>query len=1156
MNSLSSGASEKFKQFLAIALTLATTVVLSGLAALVPVISANAAGLLEGSLIKSADAPAVYIINDKAHGTYAGWKRHIFNPDVFNMYGHLSWANIQTVSQATLDSYHTSDLYSADGDPKVYSLEEMGTSAVKHHVENEAAFLANGFSWDQIFHVNERERDYYATGSIITATVVPPVVTPPVVTPPVVGSGLSVSLASDTASANTILSDDTANQYPQALIPFTKVNFAAGSDGDVKVTSLNFTRTGIASDSDLGNLYLYDGDVRLAEYTSFNSKVLTFTNSAGLFTVAKGTTKSVTLKGDLARTSPSVSASKNIGFDLVSASNVTTDGASVSGSFPVSGNKMTTAQVTDLGTVHVAGSYATNPATTVKGDAVNQELWNFSLVSSNQDMEVRNLKLTMIGTIASTNIKNLKLEVGGVQVGSAMALEADNSVTFNLASSPIMITSGQTKVLSLKGDLTGGASRTFYFSIQRSSDLSVYDAGYGVYVTPAKDAATTAFGIIKPTSSSTVDSGSMVVGVTTDSPTGNIADAATGLTLAKFSFYSAGETAKISDLTVGCTSASNVLTNVKLLLDGSQIGTTDSSVTCGTAESFTFGNTFQVPASATKYLTVVADTTDSTVLVGETVVITLAVGSSNIQFQTTLTSANTTAQTARTLTVQSGTASVVKNVALGDKSSTNPTGTVNATDVKIGSFLITAGSGEAINVTQIALADVTSGTVMGTDFQNLKIKNSTGTQIGSTVTSLNTTAGTYTFTPSPAINIAAGQQYVVDVYADLKSSATEVDHNPVMAFDSVTATGVSTSSDASYTTNVDLQTAYVSANGNLTITKGADTPIAQQIVMGSTEVSLATFKLAADAAEAILVSDITVSDTVSSAATGTLKNIKLFVDGLQIGQTIQLDTTSATSTYAHAVFSGLSLTVPKNGSKLVTVKGDVTTSDDGAVTGSTHSFAMLANKGSAVESVTAKGSSSGVSITGAYLDYSSSPDVDQVGNAMTAYATKLTVAYATDSPSGVVLATTADQVIAKINVTNSSNIGSYTATIKSMNFAISSLGTSKPAATARNLKVYKDSVTTSNLVATTSWAAGENLNYGDTKLTNGTSSATNFIDTSIAAGTTKTFLVTLDTNDADTANDSITIGMASDDLAWRDSKVTSDISASDSLPLLTKNLTR
>lgn len=1156
---------EKFKQFLSITLALATTIVLSGFAALAPI--AHGQTLQEGSLIKSAEKPEVYIINDKAHGSYVGWKRHIFNPEVFNMYGHLSWGSIQTVPQSTIDTYQTSDLYKADVDPRVYSLEEMGTSAIKHHIESVEAFLSRGYSWDQIFTVNEKEVNYYATGAALGVTTVTPPVTPPV-TP--AGTGLSVALASDTPVADTILSDSTANQYPQSLIQFTKVNFMAGSDGDVKVTTVKFSRTGIASDSDIGNLYLYEGDTKLAEYNSFSDKVVTFTNSAGLFTVSKGTTKAITLRGDLARGSTSVSASKTIGFDLTSASSVTTDGAVVSGTFPISGNRMTTAQVSDLGGVYFTnGSYTTYP-TTIKGDAKNQELWAFNLTSDSQDIELKRIRMTMIGTIQASDIQNLNLEVGGEKIGTSQTIGTDNGVVFDLSSAPVKISSGQTKAFSLRGDMKGGAGRVFKFTIQRSADVSVYDKGYGVFVTPAKDALTTAFAIIEPTTGNgtSVDAGTLTIGVATDSPTGNIADAATSMTLAKFSFYAAGEAVKVDNLSASLTytnadggESSVTLANVKLLLDGAQIGTTASSVGTASAQSFTFGNTFIVPAATTKYLTVVADTTATNVETSDTLAISLATGSSNAQRQVTLGSFNTTSQTARTLTIASGTATVVKNAAFGDKSSTNSTGTLNAKEVKIASFLITAGSGEAIDVTQIALADDAT-TQVGDNFQKLVLKDVNGTQIGSTIDELNTTAGTYAFSPATPIRINAGQQYVVDVFADIKSSVADSATNlaPVIKFGSVTAKGVSTSAIASYDpTDFALQTGYISATGNLTITAGADTPSAQQLVMGSTDVALATFKLEADAAEKINISEITVSDNVSSAATGTLKNLKLYVDGVQIGGPagVNFSDTNASTTYTHAVFTGLSLVIPRSSSKTVTVRGDVTVADYGALSASTHRLAILANKDSTSdEAVNAKGDSSGTSLTGAALDYSSSPDADLTGGQMTVYRTKLTVAYASDTPSGVVLSGSTDQIVAKINISNSSNAAEQQAFVKYMNFTISSLGTSKPAATARTLKVYKDSISTANLVATTTFCAACNTNYSDTRITNGTSNATNFIDTEINQGATKLFIVTLDTNDADTATDSISIGMAATGLGWRDLSTGSDITASDSLPLLTKTLSR
>lgn len=1038
------------------------------------------------------------------------------------------------------------------------TLVKMGTTTyyidgtTKRAFASDAAFTANGLMTADVMTVTDLSA--YTDGSSITgAETAIRDFTPGSTTLPTFNGSVNVSLAASNPVSASILADETDGEYPQAVIPFMAVNFTAGNDADATVTMVKFMRNGIASDSDLGNLYLYDGNTRLAEYNSFSDKVVTFSNTTGLFTVAKGTTRTITLKGDLAKSSTNVSASRTIGFQMTSADYVTAGTGSVSGSFPVVGSLMTTATVYDLG--HVYATSTTYPST-VKADEANKELWRLNLNADSQDMEVRYLKFTMVGTVASTDIKNLKLEVGSVQVGATASLGSDNTVVFDLSAAPIAINSGQTKIVSLRGDMNGGSGRVFKFTIQRSSDVIVYDTEYSVYNTLSITNTTTAFSLIQPTSGNgtTVEFGTLTVGIASDSPVGYIADGATGLTLAKFSFYAAGEAVKVDNLTIDCygTDISGYIDNVKLLLDGSQVGATATTLQCNNTAtaSYTFGNTFVIPAGTYKYVTVVADTNDSTITSTSNIRVDLVGGSGNATGQTTYTSISTTAQDGRLLGVKSGVVTVAKNSSFGDKNATTPTGTAGATGVKVASFTVTAGAGEAVDLTQISLADDATSQ-MGDNFQNMKVMQG-ATQIGTTIGNLNTTAGTYTFSPSSAIRINASAQVVFDVYADIKStpadSATSL--NPVLEVDSVTATGVSTSQDASYTTNVDLQTAYIAASGNLTITADADTTLAQQLVMGSTDQEVAKFKFTTDGAEAITVSQIVVSDNVSSAATGTLKNVKLFVDGTQIGQTVQMDTTLATTTFAHAVFSNLTLTIPADSSKVVTVKADITPYSEGGTSASTHNLAILPDydgvTASNQEGVTALGNGSGSSITGASLDFGSTPDAGVTTETMTVYRTKLTAAWASDTPSGAASGGTG-ATVAKFNITNTSNVGSYAATVRTMNVGMDVTSLSIAAGATRTLSIYKDSLATSAL-GTTTYGHTNNSNFVDSVITEG-----NFTDVEIAAGATKTFWVTLDTLDA-TTNSSLSINLEAGDIVWYDG-VTNNITTVNSLPLTAKTLT-
>ncbi|MBI5913502.1 hypothetical protein HY839_03645 [Candidatus Azambacteria bacterium] len=122
--------------------------------------------ITEGSLIRGPDGIKVYIIN--AHG----YKRHIFNPAIFNMYGHFKWNEIKSVDQQTLDAFKTSDLYRADGDTKVFSLSEINEAqglAQKRWFNTSATkFQQLGYTFNQVFIINPRERDYYQEGAPIT----------------------------------------------------------------------------------------------------------------------------------------------------------------------------------------------------------------------------------------------------------------------------------------------------------------------------------------------------------------------------------------------------------------------------------------------------------------------------------------------------------------------------------------------------------------------------------------------------------------------------------------------------------------------------------------------------------------------------------------------------------------------------------------------------------------------------------------------------------------------------------------------------------------------------------------------------------------------------------------------------------------------------
>lgn len=1123
---------KRFSQFLSATLAFTTTVSLSGFALMFALTaSAQVATLSDGDVVKTAGNPDVYIVTTNPHAQYAGWKRLILNPEVFNLYGHLSWSKIKTVSQATIDAYHTSALVRGENDPKVYVLAPNGDVGTKTWITSEAEFLAAGYSWSQIAQVNNKERDMYTDAS-----------QQPVQAP--VGTGLSVSLASNTAAAGSIVADSTGSggDGAQAQASMLTANFAAGNDGDVTVTTLKVKRGGISADADIANAYLYDGANRIAEMTNISSTYISFVNASGLFTVSRGTSKAITVKMDLTN---GTSSGKTISLAINAASDVVAGSAAVSGVFPITGNSMTTATVSDLGKITIA-NVSPSAATTVDPGQTGYEVWRFSVAATDQKVSVSKIKVTNVGSVATTDLTNVKLMDGSVQLGATAAtLAVDGTATFDMSANPLMVTAGQTKNLSVVADIVGGTTRTYRFSVQRSSDIVAMDTNYGISLKPNQ---TDSFSVIQAGGATTINSGSLTISVDPSSPNGNVAADYTDQELARFTFKANGEAVKVTSLTASSTgSTAGGINNAKLYLDGTQVGVT-ADLPAAASVAFTFGNSFIVPAGATKTLVVKAEVkkADGTSFsAGNQIQVQLVAGSSNAQGQTSLQSISTSAATANTLTVQTGTLTTATNTGMADATSSLPTGVRGSTNTKIGSFLITAGSGEGAEVSQIVVKNsATAGLALGHDFQNLTLKNGS-TQIGTTVGSLSTTASnTYTFTPSPAINLAAGQQYVVDVYADVLTGASNYSGGSgyvayvAVILDSVTATGKSTNSDASSSTDRNGQNVYVASTGSLTVAAASDMPIAQNRAMGQTGQTLATFKLTTGTQEGVAISQVVVTDTLSgtaSAATGTITNLSLWNSaGVQVGSTVA-SMSASSGMDVIATFSGLNLQLAKDKSEVLTLKGDVNSYPNG-VSGSYHTFSMTSNA-----SITATGATSGQSIT---MTGSGS------GNAQRAYRAELTAANEMSSFSG---GQGTDQNIGKFRLTNTS-AGNYTITVTDMDIAISSTITKSNTAT-RYLTLKRDSVGGTTVAkkayayAATAFSDATDLTSLTTAYDASQSAFSSFtIDASNGTGYVDIYVL-LDTNDAaSTKTVSTALGSGSNVVTWSDG-VSSNITSMDGTPV-------
>lgn len=1009
------------------------------------------------------------------------------------------------------DTYHIN----ADGEKQMVDADGMSANRFMSSFVADASDLSSYPDGDEISAFDEDLADTSQGGGGGAVVVVP-------------GAGLSVALASSSPATASIVADSTSGDGAQAMADLAHFNFTAASDGAVKVTGLNLTRTGISSSNDLYTVYLYMDGTRIAESYSIAEKVISFSSSAGLFTVPASSTVKIVAKADL---SNGTSSGKTVGLSINASSDViTAGGGDVTGSFPAAGANHSTASVSDLGKITLA--HVSAPSAVDPGDE-GREVWRFSLAASDQKVEIEKLRMTMVGTVAQGDLQNLKVYEGGTQLGATVdMLDADNTMTFDWSDSPYLIKAGETKTLVVRADIVGGTNRSFYFSFQRQSDLVAKDVNYGVYLKPNQSDA---FTIVKASSSITINTGKLIVSRNSE-PNGKVALNATNVTLASWDLKAYGENVKITAMTVlsSITTATSI-ENGKLYLDGTQVGSEQDFDDPTNGEDFSFGNTFVIPAGETKTLTIVGDVKSPSsaadpLAANDTFSFDPSVDAGNATGITSLATVTVSIGASNTLTVASGSIIVSKSSAMAEGTSTNVTAVNNEQNVKIGKFVITAGAGEGVEVNQIVLTDNDSEG-FGELFNSVFIvpggadPEDTDEWLGTGQTASTSTSQNYSFDINPGLEIAKGAQYTFDVYASSIVSDASDEGTAGLITGGVHVASVSymqvvSTTSTTYSTEITGQNLYFASSGTLTATISADTPQAQYMVMGEQDISLAKFKLTATQAEALTVNRFIVVDTTTD--TGGLVNFRLYNGSTLLGTVDSLGTTvdgeAVTAGTGAADFNGIDLIVPKGDSLIVTVKADVNGYPN-ATAGASHTLSLEADLASTQDSIEYQGANGSIA---------NAPASGIDANAATPYRTGLTVTLNANSYSGVQTPSDSD----KIAIYNFTADEAFDVTLNSISIVVS--GTALPAS-GDNIYTLRDADGTA--VDTTTWTIGTHSSaspavfggsLGETIARGSTEIYTIYVDSSTNAfqqGTTiyKNFEITLDT------------------WGWRDGVVTSDI---------------
>jgi len=743
---------------------------------------------------------------------------------------------------------------------------------------------------------------------------------------------LTIAVASDSPTSK-ILADGTAGNV------FTKVLMTAAS-GTVKVTGLKLTHTGISTDAVIGGVYVVANGLRHGNVVTFSENKAELSFSTDPITVTEGSPVTVSLMVNIATTA----ASSTMGVGILASTDVTSDATSVSGS----------AMGVDFTTVDGANSVGSvDPDVVVIGATAraidmgtkDQELSRFQMAAgSTENVLLKKMTVYNNGNSADGDIQNIRLK--SLTTGAVLATvekTANKYATFDLSATPFKIEKGRTETFQIVVDVIGGSTRTAQFRIMNDYDLELSgeSTGAGILAATGGAGTDTAFPITDGNNNSiTIGGGALLTSKDTTSPSGNMGQGAKNQVLGKWKIEATGEPIEVRkvcfDLDAGTTGTLALETTaftgtIKLQKSsGSTIysfaPTAIAGGVDGTCDEVTLNSYFTIAAGASETVSIVTDIL-STVAANTVITTEFAVNEYKRNDTNDIVSggADANALASNALTVQAANLSIVVNPAYATQTLVK-----GSPKTKIGSVVLQAGAAEALNLQTLTIGlnndenRATADTLTGvTNLRLCKAGSACATADDLYATAIANPSGAVagnSFTTSGKLNLAASSAVTVDIHADLSTTAPGTNLTKLEAFlpiAAITFTGqTSNVSNSTYPVAVTgLQVITLTASGTLTVSSPVQ-PSQKVIHASETGVELMSVQFAA-ASEAITIDKMLVT-TVNGAANLTNLTLKDSA-GTPVKSGIGFVSGNAT-------FTGLALSIPKDGTATYKLYADSTTS--------------------------------------------------------------------------------------------------------------------------------------------------------------------------------------------------------------------------------------
>lgn len=842
-----------------------------------------------------------------------------------------------------------------------------------------------------------------------------------------VAGGLTVSLASSTPAATTIA--DGASQ-----VRFMNFNLTANG-GDATVTSLTVKMAGLGVTGNISSLYLFDGNTRLTNARTVNSTTRQAIFGGLTLKVTNGETRMITVVGDMTN---GVTGGDTIQFQLEGASGVVSN-ATVGGSFPVTGNVMTTS-ATDVGLVTIADTGSlSNPSV---GEVA--KIANFRLTANSTE----GFKLHRLRMEVDRAADHSMFELRQNNVKLADGVVSGTYVDFNLVT-PFEIAQGNNREFDVYAKVGGENAEIIKVRVEETTDLYAVGLkyGFGIRVTNNFGAAlaTTCTGDGTNYDCTTIQAGQLTFAFNGPT-TGDIAENKVGVVVWEGTITaenmvevralefdvnpSAGATSDLCSDACGTASSTHNYQNWRLVnkTTGSTISgpydmtinTTEVDAATGGIGTISMTDDFTIPAGESWDVQVLTDVQDDAsfdeITAGDALVVALdssetsARDSDNNTMTVGTDIIPSSDLTGNSQTVRTSSLSV--SIASNPASATYVRGTSN---VDIAGFAFAAGTASEVTVSAVTFKGVMDADGGPSAAGDLTVQNavsscsiydgSTGALIDGPESFGTGTAADITFSGF-TWEIPAASTYRMVVRCNLANLAVsgaadslylEIDEDDdVTTVDgdgnSIAETTGGTVISSSNEVNDDGATVFqtIANAGTITTAVDGDSPNSTIVLGNSTGVTVSKFKFTSSN-EAFTVDRLAVSNTGGSDV--AVSSVELHYQN-QAGEDKVATGFLTSNVYT---FEGLTFYVPKDDDAVLTVKintGDVTASNSasGDVVGIDLDIDTTGD-----DQFRAVGMGSG-----ATLD-DDDAGADRAGNDMEIRKTKPTISLASGSPSGAAI---------------------------------------------------------------------------------------------------------------------------------------------------------